>query len=94
MQELTLLLKFFASMGELPKIEVGSPDTRGERLRLWFSAVETQLATTRKVVSEWWSWSKDEAMRIYHQWLEVSPLERNKLKVTEQIPRRYDSIES
>ena len=53
-QELSLLVKFFQTMGELPKLEYGSPADRAERLQMWKLAMETTLATTRPVVVEHW----------------------------------------
>ena len=55
--ELTVLLKFLQTLGDLPKVDLGEPATRGERLAVWKTAVEAQLRTTRKVVMEWWQWS-------------------------------------
>ena len=48
--ELNVLLKFLQTLGDLPKIDLGEPASRGERLAVWRTAVEAQLRTTRKVV--------------------------------------------
>ena len=52
--EINLLVKFLNAMGDLPRIEIGDAHGRGERLKMWQVAMETQLKTTRRVVLEWW----------------------------------------
>ena len=73
--ELNLLIKFFNSLGDLPRIEVGEPHGRGERLTLWRVAVETQLKTTRRVVVDWWRWCNEVADRHYQRWLRTPVLQ-------------------
>ena len=92
--ELNLLIKFLQSMGSLPRIEVGEPHNRGERLTLWRLAMETQLKTTRRVVVDWWRWSNSCAEQHYKTWLRTPIMERNQLKLTpDTLPRRRESIE-
>ena len=67
--ELNVLLKFLQTLGDLPKIDLGEPASRGERLAVWRTAVEAQLRTTRKVVMEWWQWSYAGAEIYYNHWL-------------------------
>ena len=74
--ELNLLIKFLNSMGDLPKVEIGDVNARGERLMLWRVAMEEQLKTTRRVVVDWWHWCNKLANQLYQQWLKTPVLQR------------------
>ena len=91
--ELNVLLKFLQTLGDLPKIELGEPASRGERLAVWRTAVEAQLRTTRKVVMDWWKWSYAGAEIYYNHWLKLPLLHRNQIKITEDMPVRFQTVE-
>ena len=91
--ELNVLLKFLQTLGDLPKIELGEPASRGERLAVWRTAVEAQLRTTRRVVMEWWQWSYAGAEIYYNHWLKLPLLQRNQIKISEDIPMRFQTVE-
>ena len=40
-QDLNLLVKFLQTMGDLPKLELGAPRERAERLQMWKLAMRT-----------------------------------------------------
>ena len=46
--ELSVLLKFLQTLGDLPKIELGDPASRGERLVVWRTAVEDPVTYNEK----------------------------------------------
>ena len=92
--ELNMLLKFFSSMGELPKIDMGEAHNRGERLTMWVIAVETILKTQRRVVMDWWQWCYGNAKSTYQRWLHTNILQRNSLTVGLTTPRFYETIEN
>ena len=91
--ELNLLIKFLSAMGELPRIELGDAQGRGERLALWKVAMETQLKQTRRVVMEWWERVYGLADAHYKHWLTLSALDRNALKIHDITPKRFEPIE-
>ena len=91
--ELNVLLKFLQTLGDLPKIDLGEPASRGERLAVWRTAGEAQLRTTRKVVMEWWKWSYAGAEIYYNHWLKLPLLQRNQKKITEDMPIRFQTVE-
>ena len=91
--EINLLVKFLNSMGDLPRIEIGEAHGRGERLKMWQVAMETQLKTTRRVVVEWWKWCWTVAEKHYYIWLQTPILEKNYLKILDALPRRWELIE-
>ena len=91
--ELNVLLKFLQTLGDLPKIDLGEPASRGERLAVWRTAVEAQLRTTRKVVMEWWQWSYAGAEIYYNHWLKLPLLQRNQIKISEDMPMRFQNME-
>ena len=91
--ELNVLLKFLQTLGDLPKIELGDPASRGERLVVWRTAVEAQLRTTRKVVMDWWKWSYAGAEIYFNHWLKLPLLQRNQIKITEDMPVRFQTVE-
>ena len=91
--ELNVLLKFLQTLGDLPKIDLGEPASRGERLAVWRTAVEAQLRTTRKVVMEWWQWSYAGAEIYYNHWLKLPLLQRNQIKISEDMPMRFQTVE-
>ena len=53
-QDLSLLVKFLATLGDLPKLDLGPTHDRAERLQIWKHAVKMLLQTIRPVVVEWW----------------------------------------
>ena len=91
--ELNVLLKFLQTLGDLPKIDLGEPASRGERLAVWRTAVEAQLRTTRRVVMEWWQWSYAGAEIYYNHWLKLPLLKRNQIKISEDMPMRFQTVE-
>ena len=91
--ELNVLLKFLQTLGDLPKIDFGEPASRGERLAVWRTAVEAQLRTTRRVVMEWWQWSYAGAEIYYNHWLKLPLLQRNQIKISEDMPMRFQTVE-
>ena len=91
--ELNVLLKFLQTLGDLRKIDLGEPTSRGERLAVWRTAVEAQLCTTRKVVMEWWQWSYAGAEIYYNHWLKLPLLQRNQIKISEDMPMRFQTVE-
>ena len=87
--ELGLLIKFFAAMPELPRIDAGDPHSRGERVQLWRASIEGTLSATWPVVTEWWHWSWGLADAVYRRWLTLPPMERTRLKVQDPVPNRF-----
>ena len=92
-QELSLLMKFFQTMGELPKLEYGSPSDRAERLQMWKLAMETTLRTTRPVVLQYWNFVVKAAEDMYQVWLDAPPMQRSQVKCLVGAPRRFEDIE-
>ena len=79
--ELGMLVKFLQSMAELPKIEMGEPSTRSERLRMWQAAVSLLLDGTRPEVVDWWDWSVDRGQAAYQQWLDAPVTQKGKVNL-------------
>ena len=61
-------------------------------LQTWRTAVEAQLHTTRKVVMEWWQWSYAGAEIYYNHWIKLPLLQRNQIKISEDIPMRFQTV--
>ena len=92
--EVSLLIKFLQSMGDLPTYSLGDPSTRGERLLLWKVGVETVLRTTRRVVIEWWDAAYNKAEVSYKKWLQSPVLEREHIRATMvPVPPRWETVE-
>ena len=91
--DMNLLLKFLGQMGDLPKLDLGGSEGRGEKLVLWRVALETQLRSACPLVVGWWGWVWLTANACYKQWLNLPPPERNQLKIQATAPLHCKMIE-
>ena len=83
-----MVLKFLTSIPELPKLDLGAPDTRQHRLEEWRHAVVMLLQPTIPMVMEWWTWTWSSADSCYLQWLRLPALEKHQKRVEAAVPRR------
>ena len=85
--ERNMLLKFLQMIEDLPKIDLGVPASRGDRLVVSRSAVEAQLRKKRKVVMVWWQWSYTEEEIYSNHWIKLPFLQQNQSKLNEEMSR-------
>ena len=70
------------------------PGIVGEKLKMWKVSMHTQLQATRPVVEDWWRWCCDISDATYQRWLKMHPTTRVQLAVTEELPRRFSTVEN
>ena len=89
-----MLMKMFTTMGAFPKFMDVEVHHKEERLRAWRVAVETKLATTRPVVSQWFEWCWSVANQHYGIWLKTHVLRRSEIRITTPLPQKFQWIDS
>ena len=80
----TRLLNFLQMFGDLPKIDLGIPTSRGVRLVVSRSVKEAQQKK-RKVVMVWWQWSYTREEIYSNHWIKLPFLQQNQIKLYEEI---------
>ena len=74
--ELAMLIKTIQSFVEFPKLELGDPTTRANRLLVWKSAIREAIIPAGVHLEEWWEWCLKEANIAYRVYMQTDVHQR------------------
>ena len=93
--ELGMLLKSIqAFVPEFPRLEMGDPVTRANRLLAWKISVQQAINPAGPHLIQWWKWCQKEADQAYKVFLKTAMHERKTIIPISTMPSAWMQVEA